>query len=162
VRLFFPATGVLVLSAWCLGVLNSHRRFFLSYAAPVLWNLTIIAALLVFRDDPIWIARGVVAGGVLQFLAQLPLTLKLLGGFRPSVSLASERVRQVVKSFVPAVTARGVVQLSSFLDQIWASLAGERAGAILFHTQTISLLPVSLFGMAISASELPAMSEDAA
>ncbi|HEV2290951.1 MAG TPA: lipid II flippase MurJ, partial [Gemmatimonadales bacterium] len=48
VRIVFPGTGLLVLSAWCLGVLNSHRRFFLSYAAPVLWNLTIIVTLLFF------------------------------------------------------------------------------------------------------------------
>ena len=44
IRVLFPGVGLLVLSAWCLGVLNAHRRFFLSYAAPVLWNLSIIAA----------------------------------------------------------------------------------------------------------------------
>src|SRR5438552_13055423 len=33
VRVLFPGTGLLVLSAWCLGVLNSHRRFLLSYTA---------------------------------------------------------------------------------------------------------------------------------
>ena len=46
VRILFPGAGLLVLSAWCLGVLNSHRRFFLSYVAPVVWNAAIIAALL--------------------------------------------------------------------------------------------------------------------
>ena len=46
-RILFPGTGLLVLSAWCLGVLNSHRRFFLSYAAPVVWNLAQIAVLVV-------------------------------------------------------------------------------------------------------------------
>jgi len=60
VRLFFPATGVLVLSAWCLGVLNSHRKFFLSYAAPVLWNVCIIVALLLFHADATLVAWGVV------------------------------------------------------------------------------------------------------
>src|ERR1044071_9923756 len=45
VRIFFPGAGLLVLSAWCLGVLNSHRRFFLSYTAPVVWNIALIAAL---------------------------------------------------------------------------------------------------------------------
>jgi putative peptidoglycan lipid II flippase len=50
VRILFPGAGLLVLSAWCLGVLNSHRRFFLSYAAPVVWNLAIIAALVGFGD----------------------------------------------------------------------------------------------------------------
>ena len=48
VRIFFPGAGLLVLSAWCLGILNSHRRFLLSYTAPVLWNAAIIAALLGF------------------------------------------------------------------------------------------------------------------
>ena len=47
-RIFFPGAGLFVLSAWCLGVLNSHGKFFLSYAAPVVWNLAIIAALLFY------------------------------------------------------------------------------------------------------------------
>ena len=51
VRVIFPGVGILVLSAWCLGVLNSHRRFFLSYASPVLWNVAMIAALL--RSGPV-------------------------------------------------------------------------------------------------------------
>src|SRR6058998_972090 len=48
VRIFFPGAGLLVMSAWCLGVLNSHRRFFLSYTAPVAWNLAIIASMVFF------------------------------------------------------------------------------------------------------------------
>ena len=46
VKILFPGAGLLVLSAWCLGVLNSHHRFFLSYTAPVAWNVAIIGALL--------------------------------------------------------------------------------------------------------------------
>src|SRR6202142_1858967 len=45
VRILFPGAGLLVMSAWCLGVLNSHPRFFASYAAPVAWNAVMIAAL---------------------------------------------------------------------------------------------------------------------
>ena len=45
VRILFPGAGLLVMSAWCLGILNSHRRFFLSYSASVLWNLAMIGAL---------------------------------------------------------------------------------------------------------------------
>jgi len=44
VRILFPGAGLLVLSAWCLGILNSHRRFFLSYSAPIFWNLVMIPA----------------------------------------------------------------------------------------------------------------------
>src|SRR6202035_1042720 len=48
VQILFPGVGALVMSAWCLGILNSHGRFFLSYSAPVLWNLFILAGLLAF------------------------------------------------------------------------------------------------------------------
>src|SRR5882672_1661611 len=53
VRIFFPGAALLVMSAWCLGVLNSHRRFFLSYTAPVVWNLALIGTLIWFgnRED---------------------------------------------------------------------------------------------------------------
>src|SRR5687767_14982250 len=48
VRIFFPGAGLLVLSAWCLGVLNSHHKFFISYTAPVAWNAAIIFSLVFF------------------------------------------------------------------------------------------------------------------
>lgn len=165
-RILFPATGVLVLSAWCLGVLNSHRRFFLSYAAPVVWNVCIIFALVVFRrrsadELALWAAWGVVVGGLAQFAAQVPATLKVMRRFRPSLSTASAGVRQVLKSFPPAFASRGVVQVSAYVDVAYASLISERGVAVLSYAQTIALLPVSLFGMAISAAELPAMSEEA-
>ena len=47
VRILFPGAGLLVFSAWCLGILNSHRKFFLSYTAPVIWNVAMIATMLV-------------------------------------------------------------------------------------------------------------------
>ncbi|MFZ5444952.1 MAG: murein biosynthesis integral membrane protein MurJ [Myxococcota bacterium] len=166
VRLIFPGTGVLVLSAWCLGILNSHKRFFLSYAAPVVWNGCIIAALLLAPAGDqetivTWAAWGTVLGSIAQFAVQLPNVLSLLGGFSPRPSLSLASVRQVLKGFVPALLARGVVQVSSWVDTAYASLISERAVSALSFAQTIALLPVSLFGMAISAAELPEMSADA-
>src|SRR6202161_2019888 len=46
VQILFPGAALLVISAWCLGILNSHRKFFLSYSAPVIWNVAIITAML--------------------------------------------------------------------------------------------------------------------
>jgi putative peptidoglycan lipid II flippase len=174
VRVLFPATGTLVLSAWCLGILNSHRRFFLSYAAPVVLNGTVVVALAVAgwvtRDAPGprlaiearvagWVAWGYVAGAVAQVAVQLPLTLRLLGpAFRPTVRAAGASVRTVLRNFLPALVGRGVVQLSAFVDTIYASYVGTRGLAALGYQQILYLLPISLFGMAIAASELPAMS----
>lgn len=168
VRIIFPMTGLLVLSAWALGVLNSHRRFFLSYFAPVLWNAAIIAALLVAG----WGAAGggglerllfagcfgALAGGLLQFLVQLPLVARLLSGFRLSLSTRVVGVRQALGAFAPVVAARGVVQLSSYLDVFLASQLVVGAIGALGPSQYLYMLPVSLFGMSVAAAELPELS----
>jgi putative peptidoglycan lipid II flippase len=164
VRILFPGIGFLVLAAWCLGILNSHGHFFLSYAAPVAWNVVQIAVLLALgtRSSQSSLvtsaAFAVVAGSVLQFAIQLPTVLGLLGRFRPGFSAARESVRQVIRSFIPVVLGRGVVQVSAWIDTAFSSLISPRAVAQIFYAQQLYLLPVSLFGMAVSAAELPAMS----
>src|SRR6266496_4272111 len=164
VRILFPGAGLLVLSAWCLGVLNSHRRFFLSYTAPVVWNLAIIATLVLFgnRKDQFHLATftawGSVVGSALQFGVQLPTILRLIGRLRPVLDIASENVRTVLRNFFPVFMSRGVVQISAFVDAMLAGLISEQAVAALMYAQSLYTLPVSLFGMSVSAAELPAMS----
>jgi putative peptidoglycan lipid II flippase len=164
VRIVFPGTGLLVLSAWCLGILNSHRRFLLSYLAPVVWNLVLIGTLIgaggrVGEGRLVEVlSYAMVAGGFLQFAVQVPSVMRLLGKFRPSLSVANASVRRVLRSFVPVVFGRGVVQISAYVDTAVASLLSERALSSLFYAQTIYLIPVSLFGMSVSAAELPEMS----
>src|SRR5436305_321249 len=125
IRIFFPGAGLLVLSAWCLGVLNSHRKFFLSYTAPVVWNLSIIATLIWFggRDDfhlATFAAWGSVVGSALQFGVQMPTVIMLLRRLRPVLDIATQNVRLVLKSFGPIFMSRGVVQISAFVDTMLA------------------------------------------
>jgi putative peptidoglycan lipid II flippase len=165
VRIFFPGAGLLVLSAWCLGVLNSHHRFFISYTAPVAWNAAIIAALIYFgnRVDlatlAAYTAWASVAGSALQFGVQLPTVLRLLDRVRPELAIANAHVRQVLHSFFPVFMSRGVVQISAFVDAFLASFLGQGAMVALNYAQSLYTLPVSLFGMSVSAAELPAMSK---
>ncbi len=164
VRILFPGAGLLVLSAWCLGILNSHRRFFLSYSVPVLWNLAMIAALVWFgpRNGQDQLATIVawasVVGSAAQFLAQLPVVLRLVPMLRIHLGTQLESVRTVIRNFGPVFVSRGVVQLSAYIDSIIASWLPTGAVSALAYAQTIYLLPVSLFGMSVSASELPEMS----
>ena len=163
-RIFFPGAGLLVLSAWCLGVLNSHGRFFLSYSAPVFWNLAIIGTLLAFGDNAAGYrlaqiaAMGSVAGSALQFGVQLPAVIALLGGMAPSLRRGVEAARTVLRNSVPVFIGRGVVQISSYIDTVIASLLPTGAVAAISYAQVLYTLPVSLFGMSVSAAELPAMS----
>jgi putative peptidoglycan lipid II flippase len=164
VRILFPGAGLLVFSAWCLGILNSHRRFFLSYTAPVVWNAAMIATLLAFGGSrpqyPLAeiLAWGSVAGSALQVGVQWPVVMKLLGRLHLSLRNHSEHVRTVIRNFVPVFVGRGVVQISAYVDALLASLLPTGAVAALAYAQTLYTLPVSLFGMSVSAAELPLMS----
>lgn len=165
-RIVFPGLGFLVLAAWCLGVLNSHRRFFLAYVAPVAWNLALIAALLWYGRAleggalAIKVAWAAVAGSVLQFLVQLPSVLRLATALRLSLDLRDPHVRTVLANFVPVVIGRGVVQISAWMDTVLASLVMPGALAALSYAQLIYMLPVSLFGSSVSAAELPEMASE--
>lgn len=164
VRILFPGAGLLVISAWCLGVLNSHRRFFLSYSAPVIWNVAMIATLLGWGGQvgefelAEMLAWGSVAGSALQFLIQLPLVLRLARGLQLWLGFQDSNVRTILRNFTPAFISRGVVQISAYVDAMIASLLGTGAVTGLSYAQLLYTLPVSLFGMSISATELAEMS----
>jgi putative peptidoglycan lipid II flippase len=165
VRIFFPGAALLVLSAWCLGVLNSHHRFFISYTAPVAWNVSIIGTLIFFgrRFDLAPLASaaawGSVVGSALQFGVQLPTVLRLIKRFRPSLNIATGHVSQVIRNFFPVFMSRGVIQISAFVDEFLATFLGQGAVIAMTYAQSLYTLPVSLFGMSVSAAELPAMSK---
>jgi len=163
-RILFPGAGLLVFSAWCLGILNSHRRFFMSYTAPVIWNAAMVSTLVFFHKGhtdvqlAVYLAYGSVVGSALQFLIQLPQVLTLAPGVRPRLTAAAASVRNVFRNFLPAFFGRGVVQLSAYVDAWLASYLGNGAVSSFTYAQAIYVLPISLFGMAISAAELPTMS----
>jgi len=164
VRILFPGAGLLVFSAWCLGILNSHRRFFLPYVAPVIWNGAMIATLLGFGRNhmqnqlAVILAWGSVAGSAFQVGVQLPAVLRLLQGLHLSLGDPRGNVAIVVRNFIPVFVGRGVLQISAYIDALLASLLPTGAVAALSYAQTLYTLPVSLFGMSISAAELPVMS----
>ena len=163
VRILFPGAGLLVASAWCLGVLNSHRKFFLSYTAPVLWNIAMIVGMIAFGRRPqnslvVSTAWASVVGSALQVAVQLPTVLKLLGGLQLALAHEAENVRTVIRNFFPVFISRGVVQISAYIDAFLASWLPDGGVAALSYAQTLYTLPVSLFGMSVSAAELPIMS----
>ncbi len=176
VRIIFPMTGLLVLSAWALGVLNSHRRFLLPYLSPLVWNASIVFALLVAAGGvgswpssatapPGQLERwlfaacfGALAGGLAQFGVQLPLVFRLMRGFRMSLSLRVAGVREALSALGPAVAGRGVVQLSAYVDVFLASWLAQGAPSALGYAVILINLPLGAFGMSVAAAELPELS----
>jgi len=164
VQILFPGIGLLVCSAWCLGILNSHRKFFLSYVSPVVWNLAMIVTMLLCGRTMAGnalisaVAWGSVIGSAIQVLVQLPTVLMLLKTIPLSLRIQERNCQTVLRNFLPAFMGRGIVQISAYVDNFIGSWLGPAAIAALGYAQTLYTLPVSLFGMAVSAAELPEMS----
>lgn len=166
VRILFPMAGFMILAGWCLGVLNSHRRFFLPFVAPAVWNLAQVAGLLIawklgWEPLVLALAWSTLVGGALQFIVQLPAARRVAGEVKLSLDWRWPPVRLVMRNFGPVVLGAGVAQLSGFLDVFLASFLTHGAVASLYYAQRLYYLPMSLFGTSVAASSLPELSRDA-
>ena len=167
IRIMAGGIGLIVMAAWCLGVLNAHRRFFLSYVAPVLWNVAIVAAVAAagiggvaeagIAEAAAW---GVLVGGALQFAVQIPAVVSLVPRLRISLRMRLRGVREVARRFGPAVAGRGVVTLSSYVDVVLASLLATGAIAYLDRAQVLYLMPISVFAVSVAAADLPELARE--
>jgi putative peptidoglycan lipid II flippase len=151
----FPGAGLLVLSAWCLGVLNSHHRF-----PAVVRGARHVER----RDDSrrwrVWrelvaaaacraAGLGSVIGSFVQFAVQVPVVLRLAPDLRFALDIASGHVKIVTRNFVPVFISRGVVQVSAYIDALLASLLPTGAVTGIANAQLLYTLPISLFGMSV-------------
>lgn len=176
VRIVFPTTGLMVMAAWTMGILNSHRRFFLPYMAPAFWNISILAALfaVALHQGRLWspggaedsqlttmlygVCIGALVGGLLQFGVQVPSVLRVSRELRPSMSLKVDGVADSLHALGPALAGRGVVQLSLYIDMMLASFLAAGAPAAITFASTLFNLPLGVFGMSVAAAELPELS----
>lgn len=176
-RITAAGIGLLGVSAWSLAILNSHRQYFLGYAAPVLWNLAQIGLLGVValfglaessttgamdhETVATWLALAVLVGSALQLGVMLPRVATLTNHVLPHLDRTGQ-TGTVLRRFVPAVGARGVVQLSGFVDLFLAGLLASGAVALLSLVQPLYLLPISVFGFSVATTELTEMSRQSA
>src|SRR5436309_3620817 len=146
------------------------------YAAPALWNIAGIVAMLAagtwlanralplaeqLHRVALALAWGTVAGSVLQIAVQLPACWKLLHGIKLRLSLSVEGVRNVLLAWVPLVLGAGVTQLSGLIDTLLGSFTGPGGVSALGYAQLIQILPISLFGASVTAVSLPELSREA-
>lgn len=166
-RIMFPMTAVMVLSGWCLGIQNSHRRFFWSYASAALWSIAQIVLLVAWGRQAatleqlaVWLAWATLAGAALQVAAQLPEVLRLHGALRPSIRRDAEGVPAVMRNVLPVVFALGVTQISSFIDLVIAARLQPGTMTLVNNANLVALLPVALFGISVAAASLPDFARD--
>lgn len=162
-RITFPYLLLMSLAALLGGVLNAHDRFAPFAAAPVFFNLCLIAALLwvvPFTATPGHaLAWGVFAAGIVQLVwliwcikrAGFPLWLR-----RPSFD---GDIKKLFKLMGPGVISAGVVHINLFADVIIASMLAPGAISYLYYADRLNQLPLGLVGIAVGTALLPMLSK---
>jgi putative peptidoglycan lipid II flippase len=161
-RLTFPYLLFMSLTAFAGSILNTYGSFATASFAPVLLNLTMIAAawwLTPYCDPKIMaLGWGVVLAGFLQLAIQIPElhAKKLL--IPPKVDFKHEGVQRILKLMLPALFGVSVVQINLLLNTIWASFMVTGSVTWLYSAERLTELPLGLIGIAIATVILPALS----
>lgn len=160
-RIIFPYILLIGLAAYVTALLNSLRHFSVPAFAPCLLNIAMIIFALIFREDVLGLALGVLTGGLLQLLVQIPVLYKK--GFRLSLfkKFRHPAAKQIGRLMVPRLASSGIYQLNNFVDSIFGSLViivGEGGVAVLYFAYRLIQFPLGIFSNALSQAILPTLS----
>ncbi len=160
-RTIFPYILLISLAAYAMGILNSLRHFSVPAFAPCLLNVSIIVFALIFGESVKGLALGVLVGGVLQLVIQIPVLYKK--GFRPHLfrRFKHPEAKTIGRLMVPRLFSSSIYQLNNFVDSIFGSLAGivgEGGVAVLYYAYRLVLFPLGIFSNALSQAILPTFS----
>jgi putative peptidoglycan lipid II flippase len=164
-RIMFPYLALVSLSALAMGVLNSFHKFAAPAFAPVLLNLSVIGFSFFagfFSEPAVALAIGVVVGGVLQLLIQIPSLWNAGWTFRWLWDLSHPGVRRVAKLMGPLVFGVGIVNINVLVGIWFASDMSTGAIASIQFADRIMELVLGGYAIALATAILPLLSRQAA
>ncbi|WP_367105614.1 murein biosynthesis integral membrane protein MurJ [uncultured Psychrobacter sp.] len=165
-RLTFPYLLFISMTAFASGILQSYGRFAAPAFAPVLLNLCMIAAALIFAPmfaTPIMaLGYAVAIAGLLQFLLQVPQLWQQKLLVAPKVDFKHEGVKRILNLMLPAIFGVSVTQINLLLNTVFASLMIGGSVSWLYAAERMSELPLGLIGVAIGTVILPSLSKSEA
>lgn len=165
-RIIFPYIFLISLVALAMGVLNSVGRFAGPAAAPILLNIAIILMAVVFSslmEEPVVsLGIGVILGGVLQVILQIPFLIK--EGYIPRINLhfSHPAIKKIFSLMLPATFGIAVYQINIFVSTIIASYLPEGSVSYLYYADRLFQLPLGIFVISLATALLPTMSEQVA
>jgi putative peptidoglycan lipid II flippase len=162
-RIIFPYLFFIGLFALCMGILNSLRHFFAPAFAPIFLNISIILSVLLFysffQKPVMTLALGVLAGGIIQFLFQIPFLLRKGVNFRLNFNFRHPAIKRVGSLMIPGLIGTAVYQLNVFIDTIFASFLPKGSVSYLFFADRLMEFPLGIFAFPIGMAALPSLSE---
>ena len=158
----FPYLLLISLTGFCGAILNTYGRFAVPAYTPVLLNLSLITAAVVWApmmpEPALGLAMGVTLAGVVQLLFQLPSLRALKLTPRPVWDTKDEGVRKILMLMVPALFGVSVSQINLLFDTVLASLLPDGSVAWLYYSDRLTELPLGVFAIAIATVILPTLS----
>lgn len=150
------------ISNFLTGILQSYQRFIVPAMAPVLYNLGIMAGVVLFSSQfGIYSAGcGVVMGALLHMLVQLPLVRKLGFRWRFTLDWRNAAVKRILMLMPPRLMTVGIVELQDLALTFFATTIGNLSFAIINLGLRLMAIPIRLFGVPISQASLPFLSEE--
>jgi len=165
-RLMFPYIFLVSLLALCMGILNTLRHFFTPAISTVFLNLSMIFCALAFHEafkiPIVSLAVGVLAGGILQLLLQLPVLWRKGFAFRLRFDFGNPEVRRIALLMAPSIFGVGVYYLNITVGNILASLLPQGSVSYLYYAQRLFEFPQGIFTVSVAQAVLPSMSRQAA
>ncbi len=154
------------LAVFCMGILNSYNMFALPAITPAILNICMIIGALIISpklDQPILgLAIGVVFGGVLQFIIQVPAIFQCGFKLTSTINWKNAETLKVCKLMLPAVFGLAVYELNMLVDTLLASLLPEGSISYLYYGNRLVQLPLGIFGVALGIAILPMLSRQVA
>jgi len=161
-KIIFPYLFFMGLFALCMGILNSYRHFFAPAIAPIFLNISIIVSVFLFyhafKVPVMSLALGVLAGGVIQFLFQIPFLWKRGITFRFNFSFRHPAIKRIGLLMIPGLIGTAVYQINNFIDMIFASFLPGGSVSYLFFADRLMEFPLGIFAIAIGMASLPSLS----
>jgi putative peptidoglycan lipid II flippase len=168
-RIMFPYICFVALVALCMGILNVLGHFAAPALAPVFLNLAMIASIFVaarISPDPtvriIGLSVGVLIGGLLQLLLQVPPLVKKGLRFWRELRLFHPDLKQVGRLMLPTIFGAAVYQINILVGTLLASLLPEGSVSYLYYADRLVQFPLGIFAIALSTAVLPSLSRQAA
>jgi putative peptidoglycan lipid II flippase len=161
----FPYLWLVGMAAWAMGALHTFRRFAEPAYGPILLNLAIVGAVLVFAPrlprPVLALTIGVLVGGTLQFVVQLPALRRL--GMRPShtLNLRHPAVRRVGALLVPTLIGGAVYQINIIVATMFASMLPDRSVSYLWYADRLFEFPLGMVAVAVGTAALPSLASHA-
>ena len=167
-RVLFPIVVLLGINGLVVGILNSYEHFTIPAIAPLVWNVVIVAVLIVLKplfhgqNQLYAYAIGVLAGTVVQLLMSLPMLPRVGFHFEWAFDWRDPRIGRVFRLMLPVTIGLGVINFDLLINSSLGTLVSQDAPRAIDAAFRIYMLPQGMFSVALATVLFPALSRLAA